>query len=93
MTDRQKVEKWLDHINERDPACREEVLKNCKADLDARAYYVRRYTEDQAELEMVILSGNAEREMELRKRIAGFQDDHAPADKPENYSVHTVVIE
>lgn len=45
-TDRQKITDWLDHINEHDPACREEVLLACKADLECRAYYVKRYTED-----------------------------------------------
>lgn len=45
-TDRQKVELWLDHINEHDPACREEVLANCKADKECRAYFVKRFTED-----------------------------------------------
>lgn len=45
-SDRAKVEKWLDHIQEFDPACREEVLLDCKNNLDARAYYVKRYTED-----------------------------------------------
>lgn len=46
MDDRQKVTAWLDHIGEQDQACRDEVLANCKADIEARAYFVRRYTED-----------------------------------------------
>lgn len=45
-TDRQKITAWLDHIGEHDPACREEVLLSCKNDLDARRYYLSRFTED-----------------------------------------------
>lgn len=46
QSDRQKIEAWLDHIGERDEACRYEVLALCKADLDARQYFVRRHNED-----------------------------------------------
>lgn len=46
MTDREKVKFWLDHIGENDPACRDEVLDNCKANKEARAYYVSRFNED-----------------------------------------------
>ncbi len=46
MTDRAKVTAWLDHINETDPACREEWLAHCAANPEARAYGVKRYTED-----------------------------------------------
>lgn len=42
-SDRAKVEKWLDSINEHDPACRAEVIQHCKDDLDARKYYLSRY--------------------------------------------------
>lgn len=45
-TDRQKVEKWLDHINEHDKATRMEVLENCAKDTSARSYYVKRHNED-----------------------------------------------
>lgn len=45
-TDRAKINAWLDHINEHDPTCRAEVLESCAKDTDARAYYVKRYTED-----------------------------------------------
>ena len=46
----------------------------------------------QAELALAIISGNKDRELDLRERIAMLQE-HEPVDKPENYSVHTVVIE
>ena len=44
-TDRQKVNLWLDHINENDQAIRAEVLENCAKDVECRAYYVSRYME------------------------------------------------
>lgn len=43
QSDRQKVEAWLDKINEHDPACRAEVMEQCAKDREARAYYVSRY--------------------------------------------------
>jgi len=43
MTDRQKVESWLDFIGEFDQSCRAEVLAHCKESTDARAYYVGRW--------------------------------------------------
>lgn len=50
-----------------------------------------------AELELAILSGNTDRELELRHTIAEMQAqveaEHVPIDKPECYSVHAVVIE
>lgn len=46
MNDREKVTAWLDHIQEKDEACRAEVLEQCAKDKEARAYYVKRYTED-----------------------------------------------
>jgi len=39
-TDRQKVEAWLDFINEHCPATRAEVLEYCAKDQSARAYFV-----------------------------------------------------
>ncbi len=45
-TDREKVNLWLDHINETDEACRAEVLQACSDDKLARAYYIFRYTKD-----------------------------------------------
>lgn len=42
-TDRDKVNKWLDHINETDPSCRNEVLEQCSKDPEARAFYVGLY--------------------------------------------------
>lgn len=42
LTDRQKVEAWLDTIGEFDPACRDEVMRECAADKEARIYYVGR---------------------------------------------------
>ena len=46
-TDRQKVNTWLDSINETDQATRDEVLGQCAKDKDARAYYVNQYVEMQ----------------------------------------------
>lgn len=46
MDDRRKVLAWLDHIGETDKACRAEVLQLCKDDPEARAYYVKHYTDD-----------------------------------------------
>jgi len=43
--DRQKVNDWLDRINETDEACRAEVLDQCAKDPEARAYYVMRSEE------------------------------------------------
>lgn len=43
MTDRQKVNAFLDSINEHDPAIRAEVLDQCAKDGCARAYYIARY--------------------------------------------------
>lgn len=41
--DIEKVGKWLDIIGEYDQKCREEVISQCRTNLDARAYYVGRY--------------------------------------------------
>lgn len=50
-----------------------------------------------AELALAIMSGNEARELELRHTIAEMQAqveaEHVPIDKPECYSVHTVVID
>lgn len=43
LTDREAVNAWLAGINETCPACIAEVMAQCKADSDARAYYVNRY--------------------------------------------------
>lgn len=45
-TDRNKVNLWLDHINEHDEPTRAEVLNQCAKDKDARAYFVGRYEID-----------------------------------------------
>lgn len=51
----------------------------------------------QCELMMAIISGNEARELELRRTIAEMQAqveaEYVPIDKPEVYSVHTMVIE
>lgn len=43
IDDRAKVNKWLDHINETDQSCRNEVLEQCSKDPEARAFYVGLY--------------------------------------------------
>ena len=43
MTDRQKVNAWLDHIGCTDEAERAEVLETCSKDMEARKYFVGRY--------------------------------------------------
>lgn len=45
-TDREKVSKWLDFIGETDVTCRNEVMEQCKKDLDARKYFVKRFELD-----------------------------------------------
>lgn len=45
MTDRTKVNKWLDSIQEFDEATRSEVLDACKNDLECRKYFVMRAEE------------------------------------------------
>jgi hypothetical protein len=45
-TDRSKINKWLDKINEKDQAIRDEVLDNCAKDIESRKYYVKRYEQD-----------------------------------------------
>lgn len=50
----------------------------------------------EAELALAIMSGNTDRELELRRTIAEMQAqveaEHVPIDKPEVYSPHTLVI-
>lgn len=46
MTDREKVLAWLAYIKETDQRCIDEVIEICKADPEARAYYVSRHDED-----------------------------------------------
>ena len=46
LSNRAKVGKWLDHINETNLAIREEVLQACKDDKDAARYFVGRYERD-----------------------------------------------
>jgi len=36
---------WLDRIGEFDAEIREDVLSRCRADVEARAYYLQRSTE------------------------------------------------
>jgi hypothetical protein len=46
LSDRTKVNLWLDAIDEHDPACRAEVMEQCASDKDARRYFVGRYRQD-----------------------------------------------
>lgn len=46
VSDRQKVEAWLDHIGEHDKATRDEVFENCAKDKEAKAYFLRRYQQE-----------------------------------------------
>ena len=46
LTDRQKINIWLDSINETDQATRDEVMEHCRIDREARAFYVQKYDED-----------------------------------------------
>lgn len=46
ITDRAKVGLWLDFINCTDLSERQEVLDKCATDVEARAYYVMRYSQD-----------------------------------------------
>jgi len=43
LSDRAKVEQWLDHILEFDPACRNEILEACRNDPEARRFYVAKF--------------------------------------------------
>lgn len=45
LTDREKVNLWLDSIGETDEECRKEVLTQCATDKEARMYYVQRHNE------------------------------------------------
>lgn len=42
-SDIQKVNAWLDRINEHDPACRKEVIDLAERDSEARAFYVAKF--------------------------------------------------
>jgi hypothetical protein len=44
--DLQHISVWLDHIQEFDPACRNEVMQHCEQDKEAREYYMKRYESD-----------------------------------------------
>lgn len=46
LTYESDVNKWLTKIGETDERCRKEVIEQCKVDVEARAYYVRRYHEE-----------------------------------------------
>lgn len=46
LTDREKVLAWLAYIKEDDQRCIGEVIETCKADPEARAYFVSRHDED-----------------------------------------------
>lgn len=46
ISDRQKVNAWLNYIQETDQACRDEVLELCAKDKEARAYFIRLYEID-----------------------------------------------
>lgn len=41
LSDLQIVAQWLDQIEERDPAIRDHVLRQCQTDAGARAYFLR----------------------------------------------------
>ena len=45
-TDAIKVNIWLDHINEHDPAQRAEVLQQCRDVPESRTYFLMRYEQD-----------------------------------------------
>ncbi len=45
VSDRQKVNEWLDHIQEFDREARKEVLDMCSSDPEARKYFVSRFNE------------------------------------------------
>ncbi len=46
LSDRQKVNQWLDHIGSKDERERDEVMKKCSEDPEARAYFVGRWSQD-----------------------------------------------
>jgi hypothetical protein len=46
MTDREKVLAWLAHINETCQQVIDEFIRQCRSDLEARAYFVNRHDED-----------------------------------------------
>lgn len=46
LSDRQKVNQWLDHIGSKDERERDEVMKKCSDDAEARAYFVGRWEND-----------------------------------------------
>lgn len=41
LSDLAEIDRWLDQIDERDPAIREHVLRQCKTDAGAMAYFLR----------------------------------------------------
>lgn len=45
LSDREKVNAWLDHIEEFDPECRKEILDMCASDPESRKYFVGRFEE------------------------------------------------
>lgn len=52
-SDRMKVLAWLKHIKEDDQRCVDEVINDCKANPEARAYYLMRYEQDVREQHLV----------------------------------------
>ena len=46
LTSREKINLWLDSINETDKECRDEVLEHCRIDKEARSFYVQKYEEN-----------------------------------------------
>ncbi len=40
--DLEAIRKWLSYIGENDPRCIEEVMEQCRADAEARSYFVGR---------------------------------------------------
>jgi hypothetical protein len=41
LSDLAEIDRWLDRIEERDPAIREHVLRQCRTDAGAMAYFLR----------------------------------------------------
>ena len=58
-TERVKVLAWLAHIKEFDQRCIDEVIDQCKADPEARAYYLMRYEQDVLKMPQLHLVDNA----------------------------------
>lgn len=40
-----KINAWLNKIGEQDQSCRDELINQCKKDIEAREFYVKKYME------------------------------------------------